>query len=332
MFNKKETKEETDKIIAQVINKHRINNNTEYKLPSGKYHKYLTKKEDLDDFTKNKHYVCLNNTSPKTNVHYLWITKYNGLNSTYLISFDKKEVTKCFYHFSQRLYDNDYLLEGQVSHNIFIIYDIINHKYFNNNNTFYRRYHMIKGILNTEYFEDKVLEYLELKHAEFFEYKYIKSYIDQHNNEINQNSSLMFYPNESSFKIGVYFLNSYNKLYNQYIDDNKLYNNLKNIECKILPRDISYRNSTKTFWLEQYNMDNYKLYSINNNEIYQHDTCVISNINLSKRISGNFDMNSDNFIKGKTYAYINNMLPYYCKFNWKFRKWEPIEINKDYLL
>lgn len=266
---------------------------------------YLKKKkiiteEELELIKNNKYPIFIEYNSYRVTI---FLTKYQNRNYCILIDQNipnkvKMLITKI--RFNQELYQNDTIFEAEIVFNKnwdILLYDLKVYKGEVITLDINEKLKKIEYILNNEYLEDKYMNLGCLKVKKKYYYKdlgdIILKKIDQSNYLV---TGLSFIDSEN-----YYLINFQNKIFTE--NDNE---NIKSKELK--NKYFEIRNNIMP--------DIYELYDINKSKV---GIACISNLETSELCIDILD-NKDNGVVE-------------CKYNNKFKKWEPIkEISNNITL
>ena len=135
-----------------------------------KYFKPLTNIEL--ELLKKKRFLVYNNYN-NVNIIYLYYVNINGINYSYFIYNKNIIKTNIYFNKENNIY-NEFLFEGKILNNKFIINDIFIYNNFEINN-FLDKLKIINNILLNNYIYEEIKDNYMLECDKFYDYKYIKS-------------------------------------------------------------------------------------------------------------------------------------------------------------
>lgn len=338
----------TNILIEKIIKKYNINTELEYKTPSSKYYKIINRNNETDDdyiYLKNYHHLVTPNYGINP-IWILWLTVIDGTKYTLYINLYNRQIIIGYSRFSYSLYEKDTIIEGEILDNFFVANDIIvyNNKIIDKN--LYHRISILKNIRENKYINDIFIENLEFTCRIYYEYSHIQWIIEKYTNNyknkeiekkntqiiINNNvyettnhiskyfndikffNGILFIPLEKSYKCFIMkvYKNDLETISNKYYDINKI---------KI---DTSDQEQECEFYIDINSLcpDNYMIYVIYNNILYQNDVAYIGDIEHSHFIIECIEKNKDKIIHHSGIE----LLLFKCIFEKKFRRWKPIKL------
>jgi len=323
--------ETSSKILIEKLEElYKINTKIDFKTPGYKYYKLL-REDDIESLKTYEYNVALNyGLNP---IWCLWLTKVNETNYTFYLNLVTQEVIYSPHRFQDELFKKDILIEGEILNSpkpTFMMWDLLG---YNKNPIFKcqnltQRYEKLRSIYNFQYQTDHLIDNIKLKVRELVTYDQIKSLTQS-----NHNYGLIFLPQSKSTKCYSfrYYKNDLQLPIHVTAEDlEKL--KIQNISTQNTPPP-KYSNEIRTYWAnplyfqdadEEY--DNYLLYDweqVRNGPIQYVGRAILPDIKSSQYIAKIFET-SDKDYKNKDG--LSPLLPFKCRYNQKFRKWEPFQV------
>lgn len=293
----------------------------------------LIQEKYYPNLKKNQHVMTIKSNG---NSYYLFLTKYNNINTCFYI--DKKikqgfqfpRILLLKQRFSEDIF-NDTLIEGELVRKennkwIFLISDLHVYKGIKINSNIIDKYNTIYNILTNEYIPDIYLDPCQYQVKKIFNYEKINDLLNDFIPQLPYNvKGIIFHPINKKYNNLFYMLknNNHKKESVKIGIDNKKNDGLKDIKQQVLQsiKNINIDNINNIIIrfkiIHTENPDIFNLHILNNNNYIFYDIANVQTLKTSKLVKKIFKENNEKDI-------IVN-----CKYSLKFKKWEPISLSES---
>ena len=324
-------------IICEKIKKNRVDKLVnDYEVNINKKGFVLIQEKYYPNLKKNQHIMSIKSNG---NSYYLFLTKYNNINTCFYI--DKKikqgftlpRILLSKQRFSEDIF-NDTLIEGELVRTqnnnwIFLISDLQVYKGEKVNSNIINKYNLLYNILTNEYVPDDYLDPCKYQVKKIFTYEKINDLI---NNFIPQLPysvrGILFHPINKKYNNLLYILKNVNSNKEKKdciqigINDKNKENNLECVKKQIFEIIKNNQNNIENITIRfkiiaTETPDVFNLQILNKNNYLFYDIANVQTLKTSKLIRKIFENNKQENI-------IVN-----CKYSTKFKKWEPISLSDE---
>ena len=329
-----------NKIVQNVVSDEMKQNiletlNNKYEISINQKDYVLLRSSYCSNLKKNDHVIV---TKSNGNPYYLFLTKYNGINTCFYIDKKIKEgftlprILISKQRFEENVF-NDTLLEGELiktknNNWLFLFSNIYVYKGQNIDSNMIDKFNNIYYLLSNEYYQDEDLDPCRYEIKKIFDFNQFNEMIDNFIPNLPYSiKGLIFLPINKKYNNLLYIIN--NNYKNSTKKDKKTVNygivdkekdfDIKN-EISLFNEDIKNKENTNLIKCKILNTDTpdiFNLHIMHNNEYLLFGIAHVQTLKCSKFVKKIFKNNKGNDL-------IVN-----CKYSTQFNKWEPISLSED---